>query len=131
MKTIVGYKEKIIISINDNKFELDALLDTGNGGSYMTLGVDELLWHKEVIEITINKKVLKLKNLGEMKSLVGLKIDHRPIIKLDYIIIHGQQINNIYCAISDKRNNKCPILVNRKLLNQLKFIVDPSIEYSK
>jgi len=130
-KTIIGFKEYVLVGINGKTYQFTATMDTGNAGRVPTLGVKQLLFHEHKLNIILyNGTNIVKENLGELTPMVGNIQHHRPIIKLDFIEIKGKRIENIDCAVTDQRNKSTQMLINRKLMSDMNFIVDPSIEFT-
>lgn len=130
-KKIVGYKEYVKICIQGKEYRLKATFDTGNGGIVPTLGVTDFFVSKTVIEAIIEKNNYVFENLGDASPLVGGKHKYRPIIKLDYLEIDGEKIENIKFGLSNERKNySTQILLNRDTLSKFNLLIDPSKEYT-
>lgn len=130
-RKIVGYKEKVRIGIQGNIYELNATLDTGNGGIVPTLGVDSYIIDKLNTQIILNNNQYILENKGETTPLVGNVRQHRPIVRLDFLEIDGEKIYDIDFGLSDVRKNySTQILLNRDILSKFNLLIDPSKEYT-
>ena len=128
-KTIIGFKENVLVGINGKTYKFTATMDTGNAGHTPTLGVKQLLYHNKKLNIILydNSEIIK-ENLGELTPMVGNVMHYRPIINLDFLEIKGKRIENVNCAITDQRHKTTQMLINRNIMSQMNFIVDPSID---
>lgn len=132
-KKILGYKEYVKICIQGKEYKLKATFDTGNGGIVPTLGVDSFFLgtNDNIVQAILDKKSYVFEKLGEATPLVDGKHGFRPIIKLDYLEIDGEKIENINFGLSEKRKNySTQILLNRDILSKFNLLIDPSKEYT-
>lgn len=130
-KTIVGYKEYAKISIGGKIYEFTATMDTGNAGVVPTLGVKHVFVGKNNVQVVINNESYLLESHGEATPIVGNVMHRRPIIKLDFIEIHGKRLENVFCGVTDQRNKSTQMLINRDIMSKMNFVVDPSLENIK
>ena len=129
-KKIVGYKEKVTIGIKGNMFEVSATMDTGNGGVVPTLSVNTLIFGKPYLRFNFEGQEFTLEYKGESSTIVGGKLQKRPIVILDYIIIDGQKISEPKFALSEKRKSDTNILLNRDTINKFNLLMDSSLEFT-
>lgn len=125
-KKKVGFKELIKVSIQGDKYEFTATMDTGNGGVVPTLGVDKMNVDGDKVNITIGDKEYVFDKKGEASPTVGNVIHHRPIIIIDYIEIGGRKLNEPFIAVTDERKKSTKSLINRDTMSKLNLVVDPA-----
>jgi len=124
-KKKVGFKEMITISIQGDKYEFTATMDTGNGGVVPTLGVDKMNIDNDKVTITIGDKEYTFDKKGEASPTVGNVVHHRPIIIIDYIKIGGRKLDEPFIAVTDERKKSTKSLINRDTMSKLNLVVDP------
>ena len=125
-KKKVGFKELIKVSIQGDKYEFTATMDTGNGGVVPTLGVDKMNVDGDKVNITIGDKEYTFDKKGEASPTVGNVTHHRPIIIIDYIEIGGRKLNEPFIAVTDERKKSTKSLINRDTMSKLNLVVDPA-----
>lgn len=131
-KKIVGYKEDIRVTIGSHSFDFEATLDTGNGSSASTLGcelVEELT--DDTIRAIIRGLEFRFEKYGESHPKVGQVKERRVIALVDSILVCGHELKQVPFSLVDNRNKSTDVLLNRDVLTQFGFIIDPSRKFTR
>ena len=100
-------------------------MDTGNGSRSLSLHGDKISVNGKFLEWEINGKKFKDRIKGYTETLVGDKLDKRPIIEKD-LVFAGKLVPKVPVSIVDRTDKSTPALANRKFMDRLGIIVSPS-----
>lgn len=123
----IGYIEDVHFIIDDdNKFKLEAKLDTGNGAKASTIGCDSITENGDNIMATINGKNYTFKRKGESNAIVGQVTEKRLTVTIPCIQIGSRKLLDAEFALVDNRKKKQKILVNRDIMTKMGYLVNPA-----
>ena len=124
----IGYKENVYIKFDENSryVELEAKLDTGNGSSASTIGVDKLEEDGDKVIATLNSKKYIFNRHGKSTASVGPITEERITVILPELKIGTRKIKNVEFALVDNRKKSTKVLINRDVLSKLGYVINPA-----
>lgn len=122
---IAGYRESVTINWgNDVKKEYLAKLDTGNGSSASHIEVGEYTEKGKKVTFSVDGKEFTFDIIGHSVAKTGNEEEHdRIMIKIPSLRLGLRQVNNLEMAIVKSRDKSTNILLNRKTLSDLGYVV--------
>ena len=128
----IGYKENIYIKFDEDSryIKLEAKLDTGNGSSASTIGVDKLEEYDDKIIATLNSKKHIFKKHGKSITIVGQVTEERITVILPELKIGTRKLKNVEFALVDNRNKSTRVLLNRDVLSKLGYVINPAEKHT-
>lgn len=122
----IGYREDMTFYIGDDKLELEAKFDTGNGAYASTLGCDSILEEGDTIKAMIKEKQYTFKKHGKSTPTVGQVREERITVLIDEIKIGTRRYKNAEFALVDNRNKSTKVLINRDLMSKMGYMINPA-----
>ena len=124
----IGYKENVYIKFDENSryVELEAKLDTGNGSSASTIGVEKLEEDGDKVIATLNSKKYIFNRHGKSMASVGPITEERITVILPELKIGTRKIKNVEFALVDNRKKSTKVLINRDVLSKLGYVINPA-----
>ena len=128
----IGYKENVYIKFDENSryVELEAKLDTGNGSSASTIGVDKLEEDGDKVIATLNSKKYIFNRHGKSTASVGPITEERITVILPELKIGTRKIKNVEFALVDNRKKSTKVLINRDVLSKLGYVINPAEKHT-
>lgn len=128
----IGYKEDVHIKFDEDSdyVELEAKLDTGNGASASTIGVDKLEESGDSIIAILNSKKYEFKKHGKSNAIVGPVKEERITVILPELKIGTRKLKNVEFALVDNRNKSTKVLLNRDVLSKLGYVINPAEKHT-
>ena len=128
----IGYKENIYIKFDEDSryIKLEAKLDTGNGSSASTIGVDKLEKYDDKVIATLNSKKYTFKKHGKSIAIVGQVTEERITVILPELKIGTRKLKNVEFALVDNRNKSTKVLLNRDVLSKLGYVINPAEKHT-
>jgi RimK family alpha-L-glutamate ligase len=122
---IAGYRESVTINWGDEvKKEYLAKLDTGNGSSASHIEVGEYTEKGKKVTFSVDGKEFTFDIIGHSVAKTGNEEEHdRIMIKIPSLRLGLRQVNNLEMAIVKSRDKSTNILLNRKTLSDLGYVV--------
>ena len=127
----IGYIENMkFIMDNDEEFELEAKLDTGNGAKASTIGCEAVEVVGETVTATIEGKKYRFKKAGVSNPIVGQVREERVIVEIPCIQIGSRKLIDVSFALVDNRKKSTPVLLNRDILSKMAYMVNPGAKHT-
>lgn len=131
---VAGFMESTSIDLGEGNIDMTVKLDTGNGSkaSHVEVGKLDIIKeeNKEYADFTLLGVHYKLPIVGYSHPTTGTQKHNRPIVLLKSIRLGLRCLNDTPMALVESRGDKSSnMLLNRTLMTQLGYIVDPSRKY--
>ena len=122
---IAGYRESVTINWGDGiKKEYLAKLDTGNGSSASHIEVGEYTEKGKKVTFSVDGKEFTFDIIGHSVAKTGNEEEHdRIMIKIPSLRLGLRQVNDLEMAIVKSRDKSTNVLLNRKTLSDLGYVV--------
>ena len=121
---IAGFLESVTIDWgNGVKKEYLAKLDTGNGAHASHIEVGEYLEKGKKVTFTVDGKEFTFDVIDHSNARTGDQEHDRPIIKIPALKLGLRQVNDLKMAIVKSRDKSTNVLINRKTLSNLGYVV--------
>lgn len=127
----IGYKEDITIFLNDDdKYETEAKLDTGNGAKASTIGCESIIEEGEDVKATIKGKEYTFKKHGLSRAKVGQNVEERVTVIIPRIKLGTRQLLDVEFALVDNRDKSTEVLLNRDVLSKMGYMINPGKKHT-